>query len=217
MSGAGLPELVSRRVQRALQEHTNHLTDLGSGPAELIAAASDLLTGGKRLRASFCYAGWRLGGDAALEADGPVVLAGSALELFQAAALAHDDLIDASDTRRRQPTMHRRLARHHAEQGWLGDSPAHGDAGAIWLGDLLLMQAGREMDSARLGVAACAAQQAATTWATMTSEVAVGHYLDVRSQAQPFTSVSVEASLRVVRAKSARYSVEHPLVLGAAL
>ena len=70
-----------------------------------MGSISNLVTGGKRLRALMCYWGWRgAGGEAGA---GEVVTAGSALELFQAAALIHDDIIDRSDTRRGGPSVHR--------------------------------------------------------------------------------------------------------------
>ena len=67
----------------------------------LMGSISNLVTGGKRLRALMCYWGWRGAGGEAGAAE--VVTAGSALELFQAAALIHDDIIDRSDTRRGGP------------------------------------------------------------------------------------------------------------------
>lgn len=54
----------------------------------------------------------------------------------------------------------------------------------------------------------------------MRTEVTVGQYLDVLGQALPWghDPAADEARAReVIRAKSARYSVEHPLVLGAVL
>ena len=82
------------------------------------AAAGDLcefvLSGGKRIRPTFAWWGWRgAGGDP----DGPevdaVLRAVAALELIQACALVHDDLMDASATRRGRPTVHVAFARRH--------------------------------------------------------------------------------------------------------
>ena len=102
------------RVQHVLDEHLAQqrvvLDELGPPMAPLVDAVADLLAGGKRLRATFLYWGWRaLGG-----ADDPAaVRAASAMEIFQAAALLHDDVMDHSDLRRGQPTAHRAFARHH--------------------------------------------------------------------------------------------------------
>ncbi|MEE6286590.1 polyprenyl synthetase family protein [Georgenia sp. MJ173] len=209
---------VSSRLATAFVTHTAPFTHL-EGITELFGAGEALLSGGKRLRAQFCVAGWRAFGGAAVSAQSPAVLAGSALELFQGAALAHDDLMDGSLTRRGLPAAHRRFAAEHAERGWLGSSESHGAAGAILLGDLLLSISSTEMDVARAELPAEASHRARTEWDLMTAEVAVGQFLDVRSQVLPWQhdDEAVERALTVVRHKSARYSVEHPLVLGAAL
>ena len=44
----------------------------------------------------------------------------TSLELLQACALIHDDVMDGSDTRRGQPAVHRRFASHHRGASWLG-------------------------------------------------------------------------------------------------
>jgi|SRR5690625_340578 len=212
-----LAALVSARVPSALREHTAPFHEL-EGIEELLAAGEALLGGGKRLRAAFCAAGWTAFSETPVTAGSAPVVAGSALELFQGAALAHDDLMDGSLTRRGLPATHRRMAAEHAERGWLGDPDRHGAAGAILLGDLLLSVASVELDLARGQVDAAASARARATWDLMTTEVAVGQYLDVRSQVLPWSEEDdVERSLTVVRHKSARYSVEHPLALGAAL
>ena len=98
-------------------------------------AITALLAGGKRLRAAFCYWGWR----AADGEDGPEVhAAAAALELLHASALVHDDLMDGSDTRRGQPSVHRAFAARHAAHGWRGSADAFGAGAAILIGDLLL-------------------------------------------------------------------------------
>ncbi|HLV05121.1 MAG TPA: polyprenyl synthetase family protein [Actinomycetaceae bacterium] len=214
---SGLATLVSDRVTAALHEHTAPFHGL-AGMDELLGAGEALLGGGKRLRAAFCTAGWTAFSPEPVVAGSAPVLAGSALELFQGAALAHDDLMDGSHTRRGLPAVHRRMAAEHTANGWQGDPERHGAAGAILLGDLLLTLSSVELDRARDLVDAAASRRARATWDLMTAEVAVGQYLDVRSQVLPWSSQDdVDRSLTVVRHKSARYSVEHPLVLGAAL
>ena len=77
-----------------------------------------VLGGGKRLRPAFCFLGARAvgGGDTV-----DIVRAGAALEMLHAMALFHDDVIDASTTRRGRETTHVRQARLHRDGGWAGE------------------------------------------------------------------------------------------------
>ena len=188
---------------------------------ELANATDELLTGGKRLRAAFCYWAWRAhGGDPHGPHRGVVLRAGAALELFQAAALFHDDVMDASDTRRGHPTAHRAFGARHRGLGWSGDADRYGENAAILLGDLALIASHREMGDALDGVPAPVASSARGVFGRMQTEVIVGQYLDVQAQVLPWgddPAADEERARAVIRSKSARYSVEHPIALGAAL
>ena len=156
---------------------------------------------------------------------------GTALELYQASALIHDDLMDGADTRRGLPAAHRSFARYHDARGWLGPSQTFGANGAILLGDLLLSLAGEEMGALARTRTSCepadkALWRARAAFDAMTTEVALGQFLDVRSENLPLPwgqEPAVAArhmhddALSVVRHKSARYSVRHPLLIGALL
>ncbi|MBX6354493.1 MAG: polyprenyl synthetase family protein [Micromonosporaceae bacterium] len=174
------------------------------------ALESFVLGGGKRLRPAFGY--WAYRGAGGVDSD-QVVAALAALELVHASALIHDDVIDSSDTRRGAPAVHRRFAGLHQAAGWRGDPTGFGDAAAILLGDLCLawsdeMLAGSGLDPHLLS-------RARPVFDQMRTEVTVGQYLDLLAQ------VSGEASprraIKVARYKSAKYTVERPLLFGAAL
>ncbi|GAA1739701.1 polyprenyl synthetase family protein [Isoptericola hypogeus] len=212
-------------VDTALERHLETLAAevgaVGADAAALTAQVGALLQGGKRLRAAFCYWSYRAHGGAG-EGSGhdAAVRAGAALELFQAAALLHDDVMDASDTRRGRPTAHRVFEHRHADAGWSGDPARFGTAAAILLGDLCLVACQREMASAVRDLPAARAAAARELFDAMQTEVVVGQYLDVLVQAEPWglDPASDERRARtVIRAKSARYSVERPLALGALL
>ena len=182
------------------------------------AAAGDLaafvLGGGKRIRPIFAWWGWRgAGGDP----DGPevsaVLRAIAALELIQACALVHDDLMDASATRRGRPTVHVEFARRHADAGWRGRPARFGAAAAILLGDLALVWADDMLRGS--GLPADAAARAAGPWEAMRTEVLGGQYLDLFVQSTGDTSA--RAALQIDRYKTAAYTVERPLHLGAAI
>jgi geranylgeranyl diphosphate synthase type I len=173
-----------------------------------------VLDGGKRVRPTFAWWGWRgAGGDPDDPVAPAVVRAISALELLQACALIHDDLIDASATRRGKPTVHVEFARRHADANWRGTPARFGAAAAVLLGDLALAWADDLLRDAGLPPAALARTTA--PWAAMRTEVMGGQFLDVLFQATG--DPSTRAALRIDRFKTAAYTVERPLHLGAAI
>ena len=118
-------------VQRTLDDFVDakaaRLADLGSDADRLVAAARDAVSGGKRFRALFCYWGFRAVRPPRDDAEeAALVRAAGALELLHASALVHDDYMDASDTRRGRPSVHRAFAAHHLTLGWRGDPEQYG-------------------------------------------------------------------------------------------
>lgn len=218
-------EDVRSRIDELLTRHVVRLRSVlsaASDDADVLAdAVAQILTGGKRLRAAFCYWSWRAhGGQAGTPEADAVLRVGAALELFQAAALFHDDVMDDSDTRRGFPAAHRAFAGLHAQHGLTGDAERFGMSAAILLGDLTLIASEQEFAGALALQPLARAERARTVFDLMRTEVTVGQYLDVLAQALPWGDdpVADEARAReVIRAKAARYSVEHPIVLGASL
>ncbi|GAA1752593.1 polyprenyl synthetase family protein [Kocuria aegyptia] len=203
-------------LERFFGQQRTVLGGISADALPLLDAVVALSAGGKRLRARLCYWGWRAaGGD---PEDPAVVRAGAALELFQSAALIHDDVIDRSDTRRGAPSVHRRFESVHADRGWALDGPAFGVAAAILSGDLCLSWSEQSFTEAT--AAARGGRRAREVFDLMRSEVMAGQYLDVQSEVSgggQDRDGAVQRALDVVRYKSAKYSVEHPVVLGAAL
>jgi geranylgeranyl diphosphate synthase type I len=175
-----------------------------------LAALTELLAAGKRLRPAFCYWGWRGAG----RADGLEILAAAAsLELLHASALVHDDVMDGSDTRRGRPSLHRMFAARHAGQQWRGSPELFGVNAAILMGDLLLAWTDAMFHGS--GLPAETLQRGQPVLDVMRTEVMAGQYLDLLGQAAGDGTVA--SALRVVRYKTAKYTIERPLQLGAAL
>ncbi|WP_353067384.1 polyprenyl synthetase family protein [Arcanobacterium hippocoleae] len=87
------------------------------------------------------------------------------------------------------------------------------------LGDYLLSLAAHTFESAEAANLA-ALQRARELYHSMTAEVAFGQYLDNQAEFMPFTTdftAQIEHSFQVLYHKSARYSVDCPLKIGAAL
>ncbi|MEV4560809.1 polyprenyl synthetase family protein [Kitasatospora sp. NPDC049285] len=185
-------------------------------PAELAGMLREfLLNGGKRVRPQLCVIGWLAGGgDPAPPAR--VVQVAASLEMFHAFALIHDDVMDRSATRRGRPSIHRALAALHGADVNGADVPGAdriGENGAVLVGDLALVWS----DELLAGAALTADQQARTRPVidAMRAEVMYGQYLDVVAGTAP--ADDTERPLTVIRYKTARYTVERPLQLGAAL
>jgi geranylgeranyl diphosphate synthase type I len=214
---------VDRFLAAAVDDLDAELRALGTD-ARLIEELRAFVAGGKRLRAALCYWSWRAnGGSSDDDARETVLRVGAALELFQAAALVHDDVMDASDTRRGRPAVHRRFQAVHRDHDWSGPGELFGGAAAIVLGDLALIASDRVFAAALRDAPAAHASHARArardVFDRMRTEVTAGQYLDLLAQAQPWADPDEEErrARAIVRSKSARYSVEHPLTIGAAL
>lgn len=209
-----LRTLVQAELDAHLTREREVLAELGAPMEELVDSVAELLTGGKRLRAAFLYWGYRaLGG----QHSRAVVRAAASMELFQAAALLHDDVMDDSDLRRGRPTAHRDFAIRHTAANWSGSSERFGQAAAILAGDLCLtwcdqMFASSGMDPEELA-------RARPVFDTMRTQLMGGQFLDVRESARGWEGLDhagrITLCLQVIRYKSAKYSVEQPLLIGA--
>jgi geranylgeranyl diphosphate synthase type I len=221
-----LVDLVQESIDQFLEGQESQLATISSDLLPYLELSRSLLRGGKRFRALFCYWGWQaVAGehgegtpDSALRS---VVDAASALEVFHAAALVHDDIIDNSDTRRGQPAAHRRYEKLHRDQGWRGDAAEFGRSGALLLGDLLLGWSDELLDSGlrRLGDPDTA-EATRREFNRMRTEVTYGQYLDVLEERSWHTRPEgdlLSRAHRVIVYKSAKYSVEAPLAIGAAM
>ncbi len=203
------------RVQSDLTEflaaQTRYLGEIGS---ELIPVAeamnSYLLDGGKRLRPLFAYAGYLASGGSD---DDAVVQAVASLELLQACALIHDDLMDASDTRRGKPSMHRHFESIHRNDELSGSAENYGQSAAILLGDLALVWSDQMFHSS--GITPSALLRSLSVHDEMRVELMAGQFLDIHEQA--LATQSVARSLKIARYKSGKYTIERPLHFGAAL
>jgi len=227
--GSRLVDLVHERIEDFLAERTSILREISPDLEPLDAFSRRFLSGGKRFRALFCYWGWEAVGGRGFDpfaAEGgrdkfPVVSAASALELFHAAALLHDDIIDNSDTRRGAPSAHRVFEAQHVDSAWAGSASEYGRAAAVLLGDLLLGWSDELLDDGLAALpAGTAARSARLEFDRMRTEVTVGQYLDILEErawvAMPDDAQRARAE-RVVVFKSAKYSIEAPLLIGGAI
>lgn len=201
---------VAKEVAATITSQAVLINNVNKDLGILTESLSEMMSGGKRLRPAFAYWGFRAAGG---QDSDEILKAATALEFLQACALIHDDVMDESDTRRGNPSSHRQFETLHKQNGWLGDSKQFGIGGAILLGDLclswadeLLMKSGFE--TSRL-------MNAKNLYDVMRTELLAGQYLDLLEQAK--SNASIENILQVVTYKSAKYTIERPLHMGALL
>ncbi|CAM5273377.1 polyprenyl synthetase family protein [Streptomyces abikoensis] len=181
-------------------------------PAVVTAFLRDFLfSGGKRLRPLLCVIGWHAAGGHGTPA--PTLRVAASLEMFHAFALVHDDLMDGSDTRRGRPTLHRALAARH-RAGRSGASAARlGTNTALLIGDAALVWSDELLHTAGLRPGRLA--HVLPLIDAMRTEVMYGQCLDLLATGRP--TASTARALAIGRCKTAKYTVERPLHIGAAL
>jgi geranylgeranyl diphosphate synthase type I len=194
----------------------------------VIDFTQSLLGGGKRFRALFCYWSWvgqlpyfSIQSDDQRRASAEAMIGiAASLEMFHAAALVHDDLLDQSDTRRGAPSVHKRFEQLHRDSRWAGSPERYGVAGSVLVGDLMLGWSSEIFGSALLKAPSAEIEAACRQeFSKMRVEVMAGQYLDIVEENSAVTrSVddAVGRANRVILYKSAKYSIEAPLLIGAA-
>ncbi|MEU2779973.1 polyprenyl synthetase family protein [Streptomyces sp. NPDC007162] len=214
-----VPGAVGRELRELLTDRLAGCHGLDPVFARDVAERTARFTrrGGRRIRPRLLW--WSLracgGGD---PAQTRVALrTAAALELLQTCALVHDDLMDQAATRRGAPALHADVTEQYAgavpgpAAQRLGASTAvlAGDLALAWADDALaglLMEPGLPRDTA---------YRLHEVWRVMRTEMVAGQYLDVRGQA--VSSGTPGRSIRAACLKSALYTVERPLHLGAVL
>ncbi|MFZ1654573.1 MAG: polyprenyl synthetase family protein [Candidatus Moraniibacteriota bacterium] len=168
------------------------------------------LAGGKRLRPAFMYYGYlAAGGDDRERLLDTAV----AVELIHTFLLIHDDIIDRDALRHGQPTLHERY-RAWGKQYLSLEHPEHfGDSIALIVGDMLFALGNDIIFTS--GFPEKHLYAALSRMQRIVSQTVVGQardiYIEYRGEA---TSTEI---LEMYEKKTARYTVEGPLHLGALL
>jgi geranylgeranyl diphosphate synthase type I len=203
------PEFIQRveaRISDVLLTETDRWAALDPALRQPLESLRRLvLAGGKRLRPVFCF--WAFVGLGGPPDDDRIIDAGAALELLHTCAVIHDDIIDASPRRHGIDSLHVEFALRHEEAGWRGERRRFGDGAAILVGDLAFVYAD-------MFLTACS-PEARRLFDQLRLEVNLGQYLDLVSMVR--NDASPEVARRIAQYKSAKYTVERPLHLGAAL
>ena len=206
----GLRVSIQSNLDSFVSERKPLLEGASSDTLPLVESLEGLLAGGKRLRPAFAYWGFRAAGGQDSDA---VVRACASLEFLQACALIHDDVMDASDTRRGKPAVHKQFEATHVSNNWNGSAKLFGEGAAILIGDLALSWADEMLLTS--GLSNEQLLRAKSIYDVMRTELMCGQYLDLLEQVRG--EISLERAETVIRFKSAKYTIERPLHLGAAI
>ncbi len=207
-------EILAQKIECRLGElFSTEIDKWGAVAIELREPLSVLkemvLAGGKRLRPAFAY--WAYVGAGGNPESEEILMAGCTLELLHSFAMIHDDIMDASLTRRGLVSLHKRFEGRHEEIGWVGDSRRFGEGVAILLGNLAFVYA----DMMLSGLS----REAQAIFTELRLEVNMGQYLDLVGAATGKTEMRIpeDRARQISLYKSGKYTVERPLHLGAAL
>ncbi|MFF5784640.1 polyprenyl synthetase family protein [Streptomyces sp. NPDC012693] len=169
--------------------------------------------GGKRTRSQLVWWSMRACGGSDGSTAAAALRVGAALELLQTCALVHDDVMDGATLRRGRPALHADVQGRYGDTAAPARAPRFGEAAAILAGDLAL--AWSDDVVAETPLDRWTATAVRRLWSDMRTEMVAGQFLDL--QGQLTGSRSQPRALRAACLKSALYSVERPLALGAAL
>ncbi|AOY56177.1 polyprenyl synthetase family protein [Candidatus Rhodoluna planktonica] len=224
-----LLDLIQQSLDDFCQSRRLEFETISADLLPLVDFSKDLLSGGKRFRALFAYWSWAGALKNSTHHHTPeqleksaaaIVGVTAALEMFHAAALVHDDLLDQSDTRRGKPAIHKRFELLHADTSWSGSAERFGIAGSVLVGDLMLGWSSEIFGRALIDAPTVEIERACRSeFSKMRVEVMAGQYLDVVEENAAVSreiSEAVSRANRVMLYKTAKYSIEAPLLIGAA-
>ncbi len=175
-----------------------------------------ILEGGKRIRAAFTYYGYCAvdGG----KDGGNISFASAAIELLHNFFLIHDDIIDKSDLRRGSPTIQTRYRQIYENKGLISNFKNDGkvdlpSAMAIINGDICCALAYEALIES--GFQADRILQVLKVMHEIVRFTAIGELLDiVKTTSKKATEAEI---LQIHYLKTAKYTVEGPLRIGAIL
>ncbi len=201
-----------RQIENHLAVSLDRLLDGGDNfPPHLHPLVQRLrdyvLRGGKRVRPQLCV--WAYRANSADPICPALLDVACAWEIFHAFLLVHDDLMDAADTRRQIPTLHRQL-----ESSGI-DGEQFGQNMAILAGDLLFSASIRLL--AEMEIEPAKTVRLIRLFSRVACTTGFGQAIDLFQSKVPLAKVSEELLLCEYDWKTAAYTFEGPLLSGAIL
>lgn len=208
-------EIVDHHLNTFFRKRLHDLMELDPYASYMLQLLRDFtMRGGKRIRPALMYYGYRLFSDENVE---EAIKGSIAFELIQSYLLIHDDIIDQDSLRRGGPTMHEMYRHAHIKS--FGEkepqnNPAHfGTSMAILAGDAanhlanLIMLNLKMPDDRKI--------KAISELNRFVHRVIYGEALDVLAETKK--KVTESDILKIHHLKTASYTFEAPLIVGAVL
>ncbi len=206
---------IAASIVAILDEHAASEPGFSGDSAKLFSIMKDYAVSGKMLRGILACMGRDLfGTKPEHEAGGrrAALRLATALELFQAGLLVHDDIMDKDDLRRGMPTMHRTFERMEAE-AWVGNADTApsacadlGEALGICAGDIFYFIAWKLINSFGAEMGELFSRQLVNVCLAQVKDVRLGN----RDAFPPLSD-----TLEVYLYKTASYTICLPLCAGA--
>ncbi|MBI2546744.1 polyprenyl synthetase family protein [Candidatus Woesearchaeota archaeon] len=203
-------KLIEHRLTLFFDEKLNKCSNISPLAKELVDSLKEFsLRGGKRIRPILAIFGYK----AIKEQNEAVLQAALAVELMESFLLIHDDILDQDDFRRGYYSMHK-VYELKAKKLYPDSDAAHfGRSMAIMAGDLLA-SFGSECIT-RSDFPAELKIKAIDKFNRVIINTAFGEVMDIVSELKP--EVSELDIIRVNELKTAIYTIEGPLHIGAIL
>lgn len=182
---------------------------VGRLPADLLPIFGELATKGKKIRGALVELGYRLAGQ---EPDKKILQVGLALELFHAAVLIQDDIMDEDEKRRGVTALHRQYADYGMQMG-INNPKLFGESMAVCVSDWGFYASWRLLLTS--GFPAAELVEAGNIYAEYVMRLAHGQALDVANSG--LKEKSEEDVLNVLKYKTAEYTGVMPLLVGTVL
>lgn len=206
---AAIDDQVRAHIEALVDAQMGRWSQDGGDPSvqDVLAKYQEMaLSGGKRLRPGFAY--WAFEGAGGDRSNPAIADAAVAVELLHTFALVHDDVMDQADTRRGIETIHVTYADRHRSLDLRGSADHYGESIAILMGDLAFAHAALLMTKVPT--------PCPEIFFAMCAELMVGQYLDIETSARG-PQPGREIAGQITELKTARYTVEGPLLMGAAV
>ncbi len=197
-------ELFFQRWNKDIEQISSRLLPYGN-------ALEDACRGGKRIRGSLVKLGYEIGLAGGgmrsfdfVQDDRKILSVAVAYEIFQAAILVHDDIIDKSILRRGKSSTYASLGGDH---GGISKAICLGDIGFFLAFQLIANSSFPEADKNR----------ALNIFSKSTLDTGIGELLDVDLEQVKGDAVNLADVITVYRFKTAYYTMVAPLMVGGVL